>query len=207
MKVNLLNSNFKETTKSIDIDDAIINVPYNEALVHQIVTSIQTNARSGTKAQKTRAEVRGGGSKPWRQKGTGRARAGTITSPIWRTGGVTFAAKPKKYNNKINKKMYNGAVRSIVSELNRSGRLTVVDVFEAKEAKTKVLAEILKPYLHEKVMLITKEFDMNLFLSSRNLKNVYMVDIELIDPVSLVASDKVIITADALKVLEESLLW
>lgn len=201
-----MNSQFKDTTKSVDVADALINMPFNEALIHQIVTSTLTNARAGTKAQKTRSEVSGGGAKPWRQKGTGRARAGTTRGPLWRTGGVTFAAKPKKYDQKINKKMYNGAIRSILSELNRQERLLVVDKFEVKEPKTKELAEMLKDFAGQKVMLVTKEFDMNLFLSSRNLENVYMVDVELIDPVSLVNSEKLIITEDAVKSLEEGLL-
>lgn len=205
MKLTILNSKFEETNKTLEVQDSVLNIPYNEALIHQVVTSTLTNARSGTKAQKTRADVSGGGAKPWRQKGSGRARAGTTRSPLWRTGGVTFAARPKNYDLKINKKMYVGALRSILSELNRLNRLVVVDSIDLKEPKTKELAVILKSYLDQKIMLITKDFDMNLFLSSRNLKNVYMIDVELLDPVSLVDSERVIITAEALKSLEEAL--
>lgn len=183
----------------------LFETPYNEALIHQVVTATMNNARQGTKAQKTRSEVSGGGAKPWRQKGTGRARAGTTRSPIWRTGGVTFAAKPRKFDQKINKKMYKGALKSIISELHRTGRLVVVDSIKLNEPKTKELAELLKEYKNLRLTLVTQEFDMNLFLASRNLRDVYMVDTELLDPVSLVGSDKVIMTKDALESLEEGL--
>lgn len=205
MKLNLHNTKLESTKKTVDISDALVNMPPNEPLVHQVVTTTLTNERSGTRKQKTRSEVRGGGAKPWRQKGTGRARAGTIRSPIWRTGGVTFAAKPKKYDQKINKRMYKGAMCSIISELNRTDRMMVVDEIKLNEVKTKALATLLADHMDKKLMIVTKEFDTNLYLSSRNLKNVYMVDVELIDPVSLIASDLVIITADALKSLEEGL--
>lgn len=205
MKVKLMNSKLEDSKKSVEVSEALLDTSYNQALIHQVVTATLNNARSGTKAQKTRSDVRGGGAKPWRQKGTGRARAGTSRSPIWRSGGVTFAAKPKKYDQKINKKMYNGAFRSILSELNRAQRLIVVEEFKLKEPKTKELASLLNNHQNQKLTLVTKEFDMNLFLASRNMKNVYMVDTELLDPVSLVGSDKVIITVDALKSLEEGL--
>jgi len=205
MKVNLMSAELKDSNKAVDISDGFIDAVYNESLIHQVITSTLSNARSGTKAQKTRAEVSGGGAKPWKQKGTGRARAGSSRSPLWRKGGKIFAAKPKTYDLKINKKMYNGAMRSIISELNRTGRLIVVEAFNIKQPKTKDLLNIITPYLNQRITLITQDFDMNLFLSSRNLKNVYMVDVELIDPVSLVDSDKVIITIDALKSLEEGL--
>ena len=205
MKVNLMNSELKDSNNVVDISEGFIDAVYNESLIHQVVTSTMSNARSGTKAQKTRAEVSGGGAKPWKQKGTGRARAGSSRSPIWRKGGKSFAAKPKDYNLKINKKMYNGAMRSIISELYRTGRLVVVEDFGITKPKTKDLLKILSPYLAQRITLITQDFDMDLFLSSRNLKNVYMIDIGLIDPVSLVDSDKVFITKDALKDLEEIL--
>ncbi|MBP9722762.1 MAG: 50S ribosomal protein L4 [Gammaproteobacteria bacterium] len=202
-----MSAQLKNTDKSVEISEDFLNAAYNEALIHQVVTSSLTNARSGTKAQKTRSEVSGGGAKPWKQKGSGRARAGSIRSPIWRTGGKVFAAKPKTYDLKINKKMYSGAMKSIFSELHRAERLVVIENFDITEPKTKALVNVLVPYLvgSEKITLITEAFDMNLFLSSRNLKNVFMVDVELIDPVTLVGSDKVIITAGALKSLEEVL--
>lgn len=206
MKVKLYNSKLEVTKSTVDFNDALLNMPYNEPLVHQVVTTTLTNERAGTKAQKTRSEVRGGGAKPWRQKGTGRARAGTISSPIWRTGGVTFAAKSKNYDQKVNKKMYKGAMCSILSELNRNDRMMVVEDIKLDQVKTKELANLLSDYAGSKIAIVTQEFDTNLYLSSRNLKNVYMVDVELIDPVSLVASEKVIITSDALKSLEECLL-
>jgi large subunit ribosomal protein L4 len=205
MKLNLLNAKLKSSDNTVDVADGFIDAVYNESLIHQIVTSELTNARSGTKKQKTRTEVSGGGSKPWKQKGTGRARAGSIRSPLWRTGGKTFAARPKTYDLKINKKMYAGAIRSIISELNRAGRLIIVENFDIKHPKTKDVVELLGNYLSEKVTLITHSFDMNLFLASRNLKNVYMIDVEFLDSVTLVGSDRVIITVDALKSLEESL--
>lgn len=207
MKLNLMSAQLKKTDKSVEMSEKFLDVAYNEALIHQVITSTLTNIRSGTKAQKTRSEVSGGGAKPWKQKGSGRARAGSIRSPIWRTGGKVFAAKPKSYDLKINKKMYAGAMCSILSELNRTDRLVVIENFAIAQPKTRDLLNLLAPYdiSKQKVTLVTQEFDMNLFLSSRNLKNVYMVDVELIDPVSLISSDKVIITADALKSLEEVL--
>ena len=205
MKVKLMSSALAATANTVEVNDSVIDVAYNEALIHQVVTSTLTNERFGTKAQKTRAEVRGGGAKPWRQKGTGRARAGTIRSPLWRKGGVIFAAKPKTYNQKINKKMYSGAMRSILSELNRADRLMVVESFDVTKPKTKEVVKLLQPYLEQKLMLVVNEFDTNLYLSSRNIPNVYMVDVELLDPVSLVGADKVIMTVDALKSLEEGL--
>jgi len=205
MKVNLMSSELKDSNNAIDISEGFIDAVYNESLIHQVVTGTLTNARSGTKAQKTRAQVSGGGAKPWKQKGTGRARAGSSRSPIWRKGGKVFAAVPKDYDVKINKKMYSGAMRSIISELYRTGRLIVVEDFNITQPKTKDLLKILKPYLDQRIMLITQTFEIDLFLSSRNLKNVYMVDVGLVDPVSLVDSDKVFITKDALKDLEESL--
>lgn len=205
MKVKLMSSALAATANTVEVNDSVIDVAYNEALIHQVVTSTLTNERFGTKAQKTRAEVRGGGAKPWRQKGTGRARAGTIRSPLWRKGGVIFAAKPKTYNQKINKKMYSGAMRSILSELNRADRLMVVESLNVTKPKTKEVVKLLQPYLEQKVMLVVNEFDTNLYLSSRNIPNVYMVDVELLDPVSLVGADKVIMTVDALKSLEEGL--
>ena len=178
---------------------------FNEALVHQVVVSYMAGARAGTRAQKTRSDVSGGGAKPWRQKGTGRARAGTIRSPIWRTGGVTFAARPQDHSQKVNRKMYRGAVRSILSELVRQERLIVVESFGIEAPKTKLLVAKLKELELKDVLIVTEEVDENLFLSSRNLYKVDVRDVAGIDPVSLIAFDKVLITAAAVKQLEESL--
>jgi len=173
--------------------------------VHQVVVAYAAGARQGTRAQLTRSEVSGGGKKPWRQKGTGRARAGTIRSPIWRSGGVTFAAKPQDHSQKVNKKMYRGAIKSILSELVRQDRLIVVETFSVDAPKTKELASKLKELELKDVLIVTKEVDENLFLASRNLYKVDVRDVQGIDPVSLIAFDKVLITADAVKQLEEAL--
>ncbi|NIY92505.1 50S ribosomal protein L4, partial [Vibrio diazotrophicus] len=178
---------------------------FNEALVHQVVVAYAAGARQGTRAQKTRSEVSGGGAKPWRQKGTGRARAGTIRSPIWRTGGVTFAAKPQDHSQKVNKKMYRGAMKSIFSELVRQERLIVVENFSVEAPKTKELTAKLKELELNDVLIVTGEVDENLFLAARNLYKVDVRDVSGIDPVSLIAFDKVLMTADAVKQVEEML--
>ena len=178
---------------------------FNEALVHQVVVAYAAGARQGTRAQKTRSEVSGGGAKPWRQKGTGRARAGTIRSPIWRTGGVTFAAKPQDHSQKVNKKMYRGAMKSILSELIRQERLIVVDNFSVEAPKTKELLAKLNELQLNDVLIVTGEVDENLFLAARNLYKVDARDVAGIDPVSLIAFDKVLMTADAVKQVEEML--
>ena len=162
-------------------------------------------SRQGTRAQKTRSDVSGGGAKPWRQKGTGRARAGTIRSPIWRSGGVTFAARPQDHSQKVNKKMYRGAMKSILSELVRQERLQVVEEFAVSQPKTKELVNKLKDYDMKDVLIITNEIDENLFLAARNLHKVDVRDVAAIDPVSLIAFDNVIITTDAVKQIEEML--
>ncbi|NCO46459.1 MAG: 50S ribosomal protein L4, partial [Vibrio sp.] len=177
----------------------------NEALVHQVVVAYAAGARQGTRAQKTRSEVSGGGAKPWRQKGTGRARAGTIRSPIWRTGGVTFAAKPQDHSQKVNKKMYRGAMKSILSELVRQERLIVVDNFSVEAPKTKELLAKLKELELNDVLIVTGEVDENLFLAARNLYKVDARDVAGLDPVSLIAFDKVLMTAEAVKQVEEML--
>lgn len=211
MELNIVNSNNTKSS-TISLDDGFISAPFSESLIHQVVVSYLANARQGTKAQKSRSEVSGGGKKPWRQKGTGRARAGTIRSPLWRHGGVTFAAKPRDYSQKINKKMYRKAISSIVSELNRQGRLIVVESFADLIASpsTKALNKALDVYKsgdkHEKLLLMTNAFDDNVYLSSRNLVNVDYVDINNLSPVSLIKSDKVLISADAVKQLEENLI-
>ncbi|MDV6327250.1 50S ribosomal protein L4 [Idiomarina sp. PL1-037] len=195
----------KDAKGALEVSEATFGREFNEALVHQVVVAYAAGARQGTKAQKTRSEVAGGGKKPWRQKGTGRARAGTIRSPIWRSGGATFAAKPQNHSQKVNKKMYRGAIKSILSELIRQERLIVVEKFGVDEPKTKQLAAKLKEMDLNDVLVVTKEVDENLFLASRNLHKVDVRDVQGIDPVSLIAFEKVLMTADAVKQLEEVL--
>jgi len=188
----------------IEVTDDVFGCKYNEALVHQVVTAFLAAARAGTVAQKTRSEVRGGGTKPFRQKGTGRARAGTIRSPLWRKGGVVFAAKPRNYEQKVNKKMYRGAIRSILSELIRLERFAVADSFLVETNKTKDLIEKLDQFaLGRNVLIITEAVDNNLYLSSRNLKNIDIRDVAAIDPVCLLNADKILITEAALRQVEE----
>lgn len=192
--------------KKFDVSEAIFACKFNEPLVHQVVTAFLAAGRAGTKAQKTRSEVRGGGTKPWNQKGSGRARAGTIRSPLWRKGGVVFAAKPRNYEQKVNKKMYRGALRSIFSELIRLGRLIVVESFEIDAPKTKALLNKLNELkLDTNVLIITDAVDENLYLSARNLPLIDVRDVAAVDPVSLVGSDNVLITMTALKQFEELL--
>src|SRR5690554_1919329 len=195
----------KDAQAALEVSETTFGREFNEALIHQVVVAYASGARQGTRGQKTRSEVSGGGKKPWRQKGTGRARAGTIRSPIWRTGGVSFAAKPQDHSQKVNKKMYRGAIKSILSELVRQDRLIVVENFSVSAPKTKELAAKLKDLDLKDVLIVTKEVDENLFLASRNLYKVDTRDVQGIDPVSLIAFDKVLITADAVKQLEEAL--
>lgn len=194
-----------EAAGTVAVSEANFAREYNEALVHQVVTAYLSGARQGTRAQKTRSEVAGGGKKPWRQKGTGRARAGTIRSPIWRSGGVTFAAKPQDHSQKVNRKMYRAAMRSILSELARSDRLMIVEALDVEQPKTKLLVETLKGYGVDNVLIVADGVDKNLYLASRNLHKVDVRDVEGVDPVSLIAFDKVMITVDAVKKFEESL--
>jgi large subunit ribosomal protein L4 len=174
-------------------------------LVHQVVTSYLAGARQGTRAQKNRADVSGGGKKPWRQKGTGRARAGTIRSPIWRSGGVTFAAKPQDHSVKVNRKMYRAALKTIMSELARQDRLVVVETLDVDAPKTKLLVSQLDDYGVNSALLVTGEVSENLYLASRNLQKVDVRDVQGMDPVSLLAHDKVLVTVDAVKKIEEML--
>lgn len=190
---------------SVEISDVAFGREFNEALVHQVVTAYLSGARQGTRAQKSRSEARGGGRKPWRQKGTGRARAGTIRSPIWRGGGVTFAAKPQDHSQKVNRKMYRGALRCIVSELIRQDRLIAVESFSLEAPKTRSLLEKLKHLDLSDVLIVTENVDDNLYLSARNLKGVEVRDVEALDPVALVSHEKVLITVTALKKVEEVL--
>jgi large subunit ribosomal protein L4 len=190
---------------TVDVADSAFGAEFNEPLVHQVVTAFLAGSRAGTKSQKNRAAVRGGGAKPWRQKGTGRARAGTIRSPIWVGGGRTFAAKPRDYSQKVNKKMYKAALRSVFSELVRQDRLVITDSIEMKAPKTRELAGMLKGLELDSVLIINEAFDENVFLSARNLPNVGICDAAAIDPVVLMRFDKVLITVPALKLVEERL--
>jgi len=190
---------------SLQVSDTVFGADFKEALVHQVVTAYMAAARSGTKAQKNRSAVSGGGIKPFRQKGTGRARQGTIRSPIMRKGGVTFAAQPRSYAQKVNKKMYRGALRSILSELLRQERLVVVDGFAVEAPKTKELVGKLKELGMDDVLVITAQADENLLLAARNLYHVDVRDTEQLDPVSLVGYEKVLMTTEALKNIEEQL--
>jgi large subunit ribosomal protein L4 len=191
--------------KAVEVSEATFGREFNEALVHQVVVAYLAGARQGTRAQKTRAEVRGGGRKPWRQKGTGRARAGSIRSPIWRGGGTTFAARPQDHSQKVNRKMYRGAMRAILSELVRQERLVVVEQFAAETPKTKALVAQLAALSVSNVLIVTEGMDDNLYLASRNLKDVDVRDVAATDPVCLIAHEKVLMTVEALKKFEEQL--
>lgn len=193
------------TASTLSVSDAAFDREYNEDLVHQVVTSYLAGARQGTKAQKNRADVSGGGKKPWRQKGTGRARAGTIRSPIWRSGGVTFAAKPQDHSVKVNRKMYRAAMCSIVSELARQGRLLVVESLDVDQPKTKLLVKQLGDYGVDNALIVAGDVDENLYLAARNLHKVDVRDVSGVDPVSLLAYEKVLVTVDAVKKIEEML--
>ena len=190
---------------SVDVADTAFDVAFNEPLVHQVVTAFLAGARAGTKKQKNRSDVRGGGAKPWRQKGTGRARAGTIRSPIWVGGGRTFAARPRNHSQKVNKKMYRAALRSVMSELVRQDRLVVIESLEMKAPKTKELATRLKKLELDNVLIVNEAFDEKVFLSARNLPDVGICDVGSVDPVVLMRFHRVLITLPALKLLEERL--
>ncbi|CAM3590772.1 50S ribosomal protein L4 [Halomonas sp. FME1] len=200
-----MNLNLAAGAGTVEVADATFGKEFNEALVHQVVTAYLAGGRQGTRAQKSRSDVRGGGKKPWRQKGTGRARAGTIRSPLWRSGGVTFAARPQDYTQKVNRKMYRAAMRSILSELVRQERLVAIEEFSVDAPKTKQVAAKLKELNLEKVLIVTEEVDEKLYLAARNLPHVDVVDVAAADPVSLVAFDKVLITVSALRKFEEKL--
>ena len=190
---------------SVDVAETAFGAEFNEALVHQVVTAYLAGSRAGTKAQKNRSAVRGGGAKPWRQKGTGRARAGTIRSPIWVGGGRTFAAKPRSHSQKVNKKMYRAALRSVFSELVRQDRLVVVSDLELEAPKTRLLAGKLKELQLDNALIVNEAFDEKMFLAARNLPNVGICDAASIDPVVLLRFEKVLITLPALKLIEERL--
>jgi large subunit ribosomal protein L4 len=189
--------------KNIQVSEATFGREFSEALVHQVVTAYLAGARSGTKAQKTRSEVSGGGKKPWRQKGTGRARAGTIRSPIWRGGGRAFAAVPRNHAQKVNRKMYRGALRAILSELVRQNRLIIVQSLELENAKTRDLVNKLAELDFDGGLIISDASDDKLFFAARNLPGVHVLDVSGIDPVSLVGAEKVIMTVAAVEKVQE----
>jgi large subunit ribosomal protein L4 len=190
---------------TVSVSELTFGKEFNQDLVHQAVVAYMAGARQGTKAQKNRSDVSGGGKKPWRQKGTGRARAGSIRSPIWRSGGTTFAARPRDFDQKLNKKMYRGALRCIFSELNRQERLIVVESFEVDSPKTKTLVQKLAQYNLSDVLIVSENIGENLYLASRNLHKVDVRDVQALDPVSLIRFEKVVVTVSALKKIEEAL--
>jgi len=192
----------KKTAGKVKVSDSIFAADYNEALIHQVVTAYMAGSRAGTKAQKTRAEVRGGGRKPWRQKGLGRARAGTIRSPIWRGGGVTFAAKVRDFSQKVNKKMYRGAMRSILSELARQDRLILIDNIVLENSKTRSFVEKLNELKLKEVLIITDEISENLYLASRNIPCVSIVDTLEINPYTLIGYENIVMTKEAVQKVE-----
>lgn len=200
-----MNLNLAAGAGTVEVSDITFGKEFNEALVHQVVTAYLAGGRQGTRAQKNRSDVRGGGKKPWRQKGTGRARAGTIRSPLWRSGGVTFAARPQDHSHKVNRKMYRAAMRSILSELVRQERLVAVEEITVEAPKTKELIAKLSELGLERVLIVTEEIDEKLYLAARNIPNVDVVDVAAADPVSLVAFDKVLVTVSALRKFEEKL--
>ena len=205
MELNLALPGKKTGKETVSLSDESFDKAYNEPLVHQTVVTYMAGARQGSVKQKTRSEVRGGGRKPWRQKGTGRARAGTIRSPIWRGGGVTFAARPADHSKKLNKKMYRGAMQCILSELIRNDRLLVVNEFELGSHKTQDLVSKLKEFELDNVLIISEQVEKNLYLAARNLHKVDVLDVTGLDPVSLIGFENVLITVSALKKVEEML--
>ncbi|MCV6591149.1 MAG: 50S ribosomal protein L4 [Marinobacterium sp.] len=200
-----MNLNLTGANGSVEVSDLTFGKEFNESLVHQVVTAYLAGSRQGTKAQKNRSAVSGGGAKPWRQKGTGRARAGTIRSPLWRSGGVTFAAQPRDHAQKVNKKMYRAAMRCILSELVRQERLVVVEDFALESPKTKQFVAKMNELELSNALLVTEDVEWNLYLAARNVPHVDVRDVAGIDPVSLVGFDKVLVTVPALKKIEETL--
>ncbi|MCK5716370.1 MAG: 50S ribosomal protein L4 [Thiomargarita sp.] len=203
MELNLHSND--ESTSLVTVSDKVFDVKLNEPLIHQTVIAYLAGARAGTRSQKSRAEVIGSGKKPWRQKGTGRARAGTVKSPLWRGGGITFAAKPADHSQKLNKKMYQGALRSLLSELVRQTRLLIVEQFTLDKPKTKSLVAQLKALNLNNVLIVTENKEKNLHLGARNLHHVDITEAMTVDPVSLLKFEKVLITVAALKKMEERL--
>ena len=198
MEINILPKNEK-----VNLSEKCFGVEYKKTLVHQVITSYFSNGRENYSSQKNRSDVRGGGKKPWKQKGTGRARAGTTRGPIWRGGGVTFASGKRNYAEKINKKMYNGAMRSIMSELIRNDKVVAIDKIDLKEIKTKTVSSLLKEHNLESVLIITNKIDEKLFLSARNIKNVGIATVDYLDPPLMLSFKKVLILKDALEGFEK----
>ena len=198
MEINILPKNEK-----VNLSEKWFGVEYKKTLVHQVITSYFSNGRESYSSQKNRSDVRGGGKKPWKQKGTGRARAGTTRGPIWRGGGVTFASGKRNYAEKINKKMYNGAMRSIMSELIRNDKVVAIDKIDLKEIKTKTVSSLLKEHNLESVLIITNKIDEKLFLSARNIKNVGIATVDYLDPPLMLSFKKVLILKDALEGFEK----
>jgi len=199
MKLKLVSGN------DLEVSEATFGQKFNETFVHQVVTAYRAAGRAGTKKQKSRAEVRGGGKKPWAQKGTGQARAGSSRSPIWVGGGVTFAARPRDFSQKVNRKMYRGAIRSMLSELARTDRLVVTDSIPLEAAKTRLLQNQLKSWSLEKVLIVVEATDEKLYLASRNLPYVEVLEVTALNPLSLASYDKVLMTVAAVKRIEERL--
>jgi large subunit ribosomal protein L4 len=197
MDIELHNS-----ANKISVSDVVFGAEYNEGLIHQVVTAYMAAGRAGTKGQLSKGEVSGGGKKPWKQKGSGRARAGSIRSPLWRGGGRTFAAVNRDHSQKVNRKMYRGALRSIIAELARQGHLVIAETFTVDAIKTKGLVAELEKLGTQDILIVTGELDKNLYLSSRNLHKVAVCDVEALNPVALLQHQKVLITADAVKKLE-----
>ena len=202
MDLQLTTATGKASKKTVELSDSTFANEFNEALVHQVVTAYLAGGRAGTKATKSRSDVSGGGAKPWRQKGTGRARAGTIRSPLWRTGGHTFAFTPRDHSQKVNRKMYRIALRNILSELVRQERLVLIDELSLDAPKTKKLAEILKTLGLKRTLIVVSQVNDFLYLASRNLMDVSVCEAKRIDPVSLINCDKVLMTVDAVKEIE-----
>ena len=205
MNLNISEPGKGITKQAVNVSESAFGRQFNEALVHQVVVAYMADGRQGTKSLKSRSEVNGGGRKPYRQKGTGRARAGTIRSPIWRGGGVTFAAKPRDYSQKINRKMYRAAMQSILSELIRQSRVVVTSDFSVETPKTRQVHELLKNLDLTNVLVVVEEVDSNLYLGARNLRNVEVIDVQGINPVNLIGFQKVLFTVGALKQVEEVL--
>ncbi len=202
MELQVLNKQGKKLSK-VKVDDSVFNAIPNKDAIYRAVLAEMANNRQGTHSSKSRGMVRGGGKKPYRQKGTGRARAGTIRSPLWRGGGIALSATPRDYSKKINKKMYRAAIRSIFSELLRQGRLVAIEKPVLEKPKTKEIANFLKEFSLSKVLIITDELDVNLYLSARNIPNVDIITVREINPVNLLKAQKVAVTADAFKKIEE----
>ncbi len=200
MKLKLVNG-----AGELQVSEAAFGREFNEALVHQVITAYRNAGRAGTKAQKSRAEVRGGGKKPWSQKGTGQARAGSSRTPIWVGGGRTFAAKPRSFEQKVNRKMYRGAIRAMLSELARAERLVVAESIALDAPKTKLLAGQLKAWSLSSVLIVVEALDEKLLLASRNLPHVELIDVGALNPLSLARHDKVLMTVGAVKMIEERL--